>query len=421
MQRDALARGGFRLGHRPALDGLRGLAVLVVMVGHLNLIGSAADLLTPHLPFATLLAGGYFGVDIFFVLSGFLITATLVEEHQATGYIRCKAFYLRRVVRLLPALAVMLGACCVYAACHVEPGKGRFILRGVVLGACYAANFFWCFPGLSLGMLTHLWSLCLEEQFYLLWPLILRKLLTSRLNRRAVAALVALLAAAAALFRFGVWRWGGVTGYHAACVSLPARADALLAGAFVALLVCRGGVPSSPMGRSALRGATWLAAAVLCGLVVSCGPGWHLFVGAYALAGASSALLIAGMVAAPPPLLHALLAFPALTRVGRISYGLYLWHVPVFCTAPLLLHRLPGGSGADRSVLGALCLFLSFLLATLSFYFVERPCQRWLWRSRLIDIERPAGSAASSSNIDSDAACGSSEPLWSPVTGRRSA
>jgi peptidoglycan/LPS O-acetylase OafA/YrhL len=161
----------FLLGHRPALDGLRGLAVLAVMLGHMSIIGTGADLGNLRAVSSHLLEGAYLGVDVFFALSGFLITALLIEEHLATGQIRLGAFYARRALRLLPALAVMLAACCAYAAWRVEPGKSRCILCGVLLSACWVANFYWWVPGLSLGMLTHTWSLSLEEQFYLVWPL----------------------------------------------------------------------------------------------------------------------------------------------------------------------------------------------------------------------------------------------------------
>jgi peptidoglycan/LPS O-acetylase OafA/YrhL len=211
---------------------------------------------------------------------------------------------------------------------------------------------------------------------------VLRGLLRARLRRGGLVALVAGCAAASALLRFGAWRWGGITGYHVACASLPARADALLAGALAALTIYHLDAPLSPARRAALRGAAWAAAAILAALLLWCRPGPHLFCGAYAAAGTAAALLIAGITAAPPRLLEAVLSGAALTWVGRISYGLYLWHVPVFCVAPLVFGRLLGralsGSVPERIV----AFGISFALAAASHYLVERPCRRLIANPR---------------------------------------
>ena len=147
--------GGFRLGYRPELDGLRGLAVLAVMAYHCDL--------------RRVVPGGFLGVDLFFVLSGFLITALLMREHQQTGRVHLPRFYLRRALRLLPALFVMLAVCCVWAALRTKPDRAAVIYQAALLTACHAANGAACWS-VPMDLLSHAWSLSLEEQFYVAWP-----------------------------------------------------------------------------------------------------------------------------------------------------------------------------------------------------------------------------------------------------------
>lgn len=161
----------FHLGYRPELDGLRAIAVLAVMLGHACLISTGADLRSAQ-TVPTLLRGGIFGVDMFFVLSGFLITTLLVQERDATGRIGFRAFYTRRALRLLPALALTLLGCMVYVLAFRQNGV-TFGLRAVALSGVYISNLIIIREGFTLGMLTPTWSLAVEEQFYTLWPVAL--------------------------------------------------------------------------------------------------------------------------------------------------------------------------------------------------------------------------------------------------------
>jgi peptidoglycan/LPS O-acetylase OafA/YrhL len=359
------------LGYEPALDGLRALAVLCVMVGHTSLLGAGADLSGAD---GTLgcLRGGFLGVDIFFVLSGFLITALLLNEQRQTGRISLKAFYGRRALRLLPALAVLLGACGLCVAWRLGGGDFRLVRRGILLAlGCGVNTYFWV-TGTHAGMLTHSWSLGLEEKFYFMWPAALCALLRWRIRRRWILLGVLAGIVASALLRAACWGSSTAVGPRLAISSLPARADNLLIGVLLALLACWGGLPRSPAGRAALRVGACGALALLAGMVWSCGPG----PGVYSLAGAAAALLVAGLVAGPPRLLRAALAAPPLAWVGRISYGLYLWHVPVFCLAPLALFRPFGRGGPVILLAGALAFALSFGAAATSYYLVERPFLR---------------------------------------------
>jgi peptidoglycan/LPS O-acetylase OafA/YrhL len=144
---------GFRLGYRPALDGIRGVSVLAIMAF--------------HSPLWTFVPNGFLSLDLFFVLSGFLITALLAQEFQRTGTISLRHFYLRRALRLFPALYVLLAACCLYALFWAERGEARLLVKAVVLTFGYCANWYWYFP-INMHLLGHTWTLSLEEQYYLL-------------------------------------------------------------------------------------------------------------------------------------------------------------------------------------------------------------------------------------------------------------
>ena len=168
-----ISRG--RLGYVPALDGVRAIAIAAVT--GLHFFG---------------LSGGNYGVDLFFVLSGFLITTLLLEQHEKTGSIELSDFYLRRARRLLPALVTLLLAVAIVGSFAYRPSRLAEILAA---GGFYAANVVRAAaPGvLSAGPLSHLWSLAMEEQFYLLWPIALVTLLHRRVDQRRVVRGLALL------------------------------------------------------------------------------------------------------------------------------------------------------------------------------------------------------------------------------------
>src|SRR5205823_6453336 len=214
----------FRLGYRPYLDGLRGIFVLLVLMLH-------ADV-----PFTR---GGYIGVDGFFVLSGFLITALLVQEWGRTEKIDLIAFYRRRILRLFPALLALLIACALFTLFYTTGAAAEDNWRGILSALVYVGN--WTRIGYlgnwhhGLGMLDHTWSLAVEEQFYLTWPLLLAFMLSRRFAvRRIFAIAVSLLFASALLKVVLMYSEGPITRIG---IGTDTRADALLAGCVVALLL----------------------------------------------------------------------------------------------------------------------------------------------------------------------------------------
>ena len=178
MKASIPTRSDFHLTYIPALDGLRGIAILAVVLFH-----------------SAFFPGGYFGVDVFFVLSGFLITSLIMREWVTTADINLKAFYIRRVLRLGPALIAVLIAACLYETAYLPyPGVESIFVRSSYALA-YLANWIWAFrpDPQPLGSLLALWSLSIEEQFYLIWPSTLVLLLKSRIETKYIGAFLLLL------------------------------------------------------------------------------------------------------------------------------------------------------------------------------------------------------------------------------------
>jgi peptidoglycan/LPS O-acetylase OafA/YrhL len=352
---DATSDPGWRLGYRPQLDGVRGLAVLVVVAF--------------HTPLRAAIPGGFLGVDLFFVLSGFLITVLLAEEHRDAGRIRPLRFFARRMVRLLPALLVLLAFCSFLALGCRSPAKSYSLFRSVLLTLTYSANWYWVFDA-PLHYLAHTWSLALEEQFYLLWPFALMALLRCR-SRPISLALVGMGIAAAALLRAAVWEGPATFSHHPATTCLAMRADALLAGCSLGLMAVWGWLTH---GRSPLLRCCNASAALFLLTVVLTIPSGDvgLYRGGFTLVALAAAFWLAGVVQDPPRLL----CWSPLTWIGRLSYGIYLWHYPLFALVPGWLRKLGVGSPGGVLVWSAE-VALTLGAAAASYYGVERPIRRW--------------------------------------------
>lgn len=321
--------------YRPWLDGVRGVAVLLVVASHTT---------------GALLPGmGEAGVGTFFGLSGYLITGLLLSEHARSGTVRLRAFYARRTARLLPQLVLVLVVC---NALYVAVGRSD-VLPGSVGALFYVANYQTILSGEYLPGYGHMWSLAVEEHFYLVWPVLL--LLVLRRRSLSAALRCTLVVCAAAV----VWRCVLVLGLGADDLLLYhgtlERADALLYGCAAALAV-----------RLGWRPPAWSAACAAVGLSVVLVVGDAGDVGMtllQAVTAVASAALVVGLDHRSG-LLRRAFALRPLVWVGVMSYGIYLWHYPLIRIADELGAGLVGSAVAG--------FVLSPALAALSYYGVER-------------------------------------------------
>jgi peptidoglycan/LPS O-acetylase OafA/YrhL len=327
------------LGRRPALDGLRGVAILLVIAAHTGL-----------------LANGYIGVDIFFALSGFLISSLLYEEWERTGGISFRRFYGRRARRLLPALVLVVAVFALVAALF-DPFSDLWPLGKLVASTLlFANNWVTAFGNQhSLGPLAPTWSLAQEEQFYLLWPLALWILLRLRVPPAVVLGL--LLLAIVGLLQAVPHVRHALPSYSDYFSPLD-RAAELLLGCAAAVLWRIRRVPWPLRWRP----TGWL---LLGGLgFILLGPDmprrW-----AYLGAAILAAPLLVNLLPARDDLLVRILSSRPLRYTGTISYGLYLSHVFI---DHLLTHYLPGHAPL---VYAALTLVCSFAAAGASWHFME--------------------------------------------------
>ena len=333
-----------RMGQQPGLDGLRGLSVLAVIAYH-------AGFSAFH--------GGFLGVEVFFVVSGYLITTLLLEEHERSATVSLRSFWVRRARRLLPALAVVLVATTVWVLIWGSPEQASQMRRDLPWAVGYLANW-----GQILGdvpyfasadppLLRHLWSLAVEEQWYVVWPLVFIWLLRRTRSDRRRARLVVVGAVVSYLVAWWAVRGGsapmgwpvsGADRINFAYLSTPTRASGLLLGAAAAFVWRpwrRPGLerlPSRPLD---------LALGISLGVLVS------VFIGADLTAGymypwvlaltAIASLVAIGVVVHPAASgARVVLGNRWIVAVGRRSYGLYLWHWPVF----VVVGATEGGLGS---------------------------------------------------------------------------
>lgn len=356
------------LDYRPALDGLRAVAVLVVMAEH-------ADLRMPGSG-AAAVPGGFLGVDVFFVISGFLITSLLLVERRRSGRVDLRSFWLRRARRLLPAAGVVIAGTAVLVKVADLPVDGASVRGDALAALAYVANWRFVITDqsyfASFGLpspFRHLWSLSLEEQWYVVFPPVLVGLIA--LLRRPAALLGVLLAAAAASAVWMAMLYTPGTDPSRVYYGTDTRAHTLLVGAALAVVMVHFPGPVRRIARVApvLGVAGLVALAVVFHTVDS--QQASLYRGGFAVVALASAATIAGVAlpgAAGP--VWWLLGRRLPVLVGRLSYGLYLWHWPVY------VWLTPERAGVSGYELVALRLAVSFTIAGVSYVLVEQPIRR---------------------------------------------
>ena len=361
---------GFNFRHRmPALDGLRGLAILSVFLYHYA--GG-----TDHHPDSVLLKGmysitrfGWAGVDLFFVLSGFLITGILYDTRNDSGYLR--KFYARRSLRIFPVYYLFLAIVVIVGA--LVGVRWRFAQTSFLLYVGYPCALVWphLIPATSYLRITHLWSLCMEEQFYLVWPLLIGALGTPR---RILCACGFLMCVALTL-RILVWGAGWLNPVWA-YTFLPFRMDSLVLGAALAVLLR--GQHTTRLAKA----APIVLACSVAGLFAVCMAARTTehdspeigTVGFTLIALASGSLLVLAVL--KQGIVRKIFSANALRTLGKYSYGLYLYHFPLAVlldpAKPPLVHLLHS-EVFGKMLFVMLSLAINFGVAWSSFRFIESP------------------------------------------------
>jgi peptidoglycan/LPS O-acetylase OafA/YrhL len=378
-------RQGPNLSYIPALDGVRGVAIVVIMGYHGGVF---------------LTSGGFYSLDTFFALSGFLITSLLITEWQRTTTIRLGAFWTRRARRLLPALLVLLLGVALYAAFLVPPGTYTHLRADAVSTLLYFANWHFIAIGsnyfVQTGLtspLTHTWSLAVEEQFYLVWPLIVLGVFKLWKSKSALLVVCVVGAVASATEMALLY---SPTDVNRLYYGTDTRAQSLLVGSALAVTLSMwadrrrrtgsvgahdlaairlGGDPAwaarSPLGRRVVLvvGLVGVVSSALLWTFVSSDDSFA-YRGGFLLAALATSAVLFSVVCSQGSALARCLSISPLRYVGRVSYGMYLWHFPLF------IYIDAARTGLTGYRLFALRFAVTVLVASASFFLVERPVRQ---------------------------------------------
>jgi peptidoglycan/LPS O-acetylase OafA/YrhL len=365
-----------RLSYLPALDGVRAFAVIAVMMYH------------GGLSFTT---GGFLGVDTFFVLSGFLITSLLVGEWRQTLTIKLSAFWARRARRLLPALFLMMLFVALLVGVIVPSGTYPSLRLDALSTLFYVSNWHFILIGNNYfnetapqSPLIHTWSLAVEEQFYLIWPLVVLTILHFTKNLRLLLTVCCTAAVASAIWMYVLFQPRGSNSrlYY----GTDTRSQCLFIGAALAVALIMAGQkgqaagklrtgefwrPSSGPVRSlcAFLGVVGAAMAILMWATTSTTSSFP-YQGGFFLMGLATAGVILAIIGAPRTMIPRFLSLPPIRYIGRISYGLYIWHWPLFICFD-----------ASRTGLNGYPLFvvrvaITFAVSAFSYHMIERPIRQ---------------------------------------------
>jgi peptidoglycan/LPS O-acetylase OafA/YrhL len=357
-----------RFTHHPALDGLRGVAVAAVLLyhgGHLR--------------------GGFLGVDLFFVLSGYLITSLLLVEARGTGRIALGQFWLRRARRLLPALLVLVVAVALYGRFVANSLQWTAIRNDGLATLAYVANWHAIWRGMPYGAdvlgsspFEHTWSLAIEEQFYLVWPLLVGGLLLLRPAAKVVLWASAAIATLSALLLIGLTFTSA--SYNSLYLGTHTRIASIAFGAVVASWqeVRR----DRPMSAKAKSRLDVVAVAAVLLLAVA----WAtfdlsdtlLYRGGLTVCGLAVAVIICAVTERRSGLLNDALSVVPFRGLGYISYGLYLWHWPIF------LWLSESRTGLGGWTLFAVRVVVSLGVAVASYELIEQPIRHGGWPARRV-------------------------------------
>jgi peptidoglycan/LPS O-acetylase OafA/YrhL len=350
--------------YRAEIDGLRAVAVIPVILYHAGF---------------ELFSGGFVGVDVFFVISGYLIASIILREREA-GTFSLIDFYERRARRILPALFFVMAACIPFAWLWMMPGDLKEFAQSLIAVPAFSSNMLFLnqsgyfATANDLKPLLHTWSLAVEEQFYILFPLFL--IITWRMGKHRIVAMLI----AAALLSLGAAQWGSLTYPDITYYLLPARGWEIILGVLVAFYLYR---------NRNIKGRNLLSLLGLAMLVYSIFAfDEHMpFPSVYTLVPTVGAALII-IFATPSTLAGLVLSRPSIVGIGLISYSAYLWHQPLLSFARHASSDVP-----SQFFLGVVCVS-SLMIAYISWRFIERP-----FRDRNIVTRKVIFSSAISTSV----------------------
>ncbi len=349
------SRSAVGLEHMPGLDGLRGVAVAAVIVYHFE---------------PSWLPGGFIGVDVFFVLSGFLISSLLLRERTATGTVDAARFFVRRLRRLMPALLLLLIALAVYAATWADPVELSRLRRHGFGTVTYVSNWIFIADGttytdivVGTSPLRHVWSLAIEEQLYVVLALGvigIAALGSADGLRKRFGILAGLLAVVSAAWM--AWLSIGGASTERTYFGTDTRAHAMLVGAVIGAMLFGRPAPD----RALVRYGGWVGLAVLAVVAgIGAEDARWLHQGGFLLVALAAGTVV--IACASTPSMRTAFSVRPLVLVGTLSYGLYLWHWPVL----VVFDRQR--TGLDGFSLTLLRLTISVAAALASYALVERP------------------------------------------------
>jgi peptidoglycan/LPS O-acetylase OafA/YrhL len=343
-----------KLGFVPALNGLRGVAILIVLGNHI-----------PLRKYASLLPGGYVGVDIFFVLSAFLITTLLVQEFNRRGSISLRNFYFRRVLRLGPALIAMLIVICTLSFVLFDRVRAEQNCVHALIALCYASNWVKALTQDGLGIVAQTWSLSVEEQFYIVWPFLVLMLL--RATGKSSHVIIAAAALALLSWLDGIYLALKGATFTRFCFGLDSRLDRLMIGCILGVLLTSGCMTEETKRIFQKLLVILAPLSLICLVAFSISGnvlGQGLFYYGFVIIALLAAVLILDVMINQQSILKRFLEMKGLVWIGSISYGLYLWHWPIFYVMTYIYHC----SGRTVMLVGTP---LAFLIAVLSYYGME--------------------------------------------------
>jgi peptidoglycan/LPS O-acetylase OafA/YrhL len=365
---------GIPVGYQPALDGVRALAVVMVMIFHMA-ASRGLDVI----------GGGWLGVDVFFVLSGYLITSLLLAERRRHGRIGLRNFYVRRFLRLAPLSVALVLVLWLITAVGLDDATGLDLhFSGGVSILAYYSNWWNIAHPHGLGSLGHVWSLSIEEQFYFVWPWVVVAVYALARNsaRRVLIVATAGAIVTIGLVRRSLWLSATTPGTPGEAIvnawlsffrNSLLRGDGLLVGCLLALLLH--GVTVTPRLRTVL-GFVAVPALVAAGVIVgfthfNLWKPWVPFIPAWGLSAfnLATAVVVAWLVVAPRSPLGRFLSLAPMTWIGRRAYGIYLLH-------PLVLDLVAKTTSLRRLPFEAVVVTGTLVIAGLSFRYFETPFLR---------------------------------------------